>query len=278
MSNKKPFNSSITRVRPVFQQLIHKNDTVWIKNIIKLFKNDYADELLKNTGSIIPCSIAMRKFSDSTLKDYGVKTIELESCFEKSMEPAENFLRWLIENPLKMKWPSNAKYSKVTEEKRRALFTNDSKVQKEALELLKANGVKKSFKKWWSFEGFTEVDCLIETDTMILAIEGKRTEDGPSESIIWYKNRNQIIRNLETIQRYANGKLFAVILIDDKGDFNLTKDIIDNGLPHLTPQERKELIEHYLGSTTWKEICEATGIDYNSLPDTVEEAIKFIKV
>ena len=37
---------------------------------------------------------------------------------------------------------------------------------------LNRNGPEKSAGQWWAFEGFTEVDCCLQTDKLVLLIEG----------------------------------------------------------------------------------------------------------
>ena len=66
-----------------------------------------------------------------------------------------------------------------------------------------------------AFEGFTEVDCCIVTDRLVLLIERKRTE-GLSESTAWYRGRNQLHRNLEAARELAGGREYAVIVIGEE--------------------------------------------------------------
>lgn len=271
---KGQFNSSITRVRPVFQELIHREDTSWFGDLVNLFPNQMIFQINTKPVSICQSSLQRRSYHDKILKQYKIETIQLENCFEFSLPPSNAFLKWLIENPDQLQWPNGQSYGEPTQLKRRALLDGDKNIQSEALQALAESGAEKSSKKWWAFEGFTEVDCLIETDTLILAIEGKRTEKGPSAGVNWYPARNQIVRNLESVKRYAGDKPFAVILIDEKNSFELTQEIINDSLPHLSAKQRTELVSHYLGSTTWKNVCEATGIDYASLPDKTEDVVK----
>ena len=272
--HKGQFNSSITRVRPVFQELIHRKTASWLSDLLTLFPKQSIIPTNNKPVSISPSSLHCKCYKDKILEQYTNKPIQLENCFEFSLPPSRSFLKWLIENPDKLRWPKGKKYGKQTQLKRRALIDGDKKVQSEALHALEHSCAERSRKKWWAFEGFTEVDCLLETDSFILAIEGKRTEEGPSESVSWYPDRNQIVRNLESAQQYAGTRNFAVALIDEKGDFKLTSEMIDNSLPHLSVDERKNLVSHYLGSTTWKRVCEATGIDFAALPDKTEDVVK----
>jgi len=172
-----------------------------------------------------------------------------------------------------MKWPKDKKYSEQTEYKRRRLLNNDPTVISEALILLRNNHVRNPNRDWWVFEGFTKVDCLIETENLVLAIEGKRTEEGPSLSIDWYPQRNQLVRNLEALKQYGKSKEYALILIDEEGNYQLEESMFIASLPHFSSEERTELRKHYLGNITWKQVCIATGINYSELPNTINDLI-----
>jgi hypothetical protein len=176
-------NSSITRVRPVLQQLIQRDPggESWIPKLIEITGNDA--EVANNPGKILSELVQSRSYQDKVLKRFGIEQINLENCFEYSVAPSERFLRWLIMHPEQMTWPHgrNGQFGAATKYKREALFgkhgvEEQSKVQEEALAELDRLGCKVSKRKWWAFEGFTEVDCFLETDQMLLLIEGKRTE------------------------------------------------------------------------------------------------------
>ena len=269
----KLYNSSITRVRPVFQQLIHNENMDWLSAILNLCNSDYAKSLASDTGAISKYSVQKRSFSDSTLKQREFDSTKLENCFEHPLSPATRFLEWLIKNPSLMSWPAGKQYGEKTESKRKQLLESDSATITEALKKLVQNEVKKPNRDWWVFEGYTEVDCLIETDKLVLAIEGKRTEKGPSKSTAWYPQRNQLVRNLESLKQHASNKDYALILIDEEGKYQLDESKFNLSLPHFSQDERKELSDHYLGNITWQQVCMATGISYSGLPDTVNDVL-----
>lgn len=267
----KLYNSSITRVRPVFQQLIHRESMEWITAILELCKSDHVKELTLIAGPIYDRLLKKRPYTDPTLKQIGMNSIDLESCFEYALSPPVRFLEWLVHNPSLMRWPRSKKYSEQTEYKRRRLFDNDPTIVSEALMSLKTNQIRNPNRDWWVFEGYTEVDCLIETESLVLAIEGKRTEEGPSKSIDWYPQRNQLVRNLEALKQHAKDKEYALILIDEEGKYQLDRSVLTTSLPHFSPEERTELRKHYLGNITWKQVCKATGIIYSELPNTIND-------
>ena len=117
-------------------------------------------------------------------------------------------------------------------------------------------------------QGFTEVDCCLETDRLVLLIEGTRTES-LADSTAWYLGRNQVHRNLEAARALARGREYAVIVIGEEriADRDLGDPSV--GLPHLTTSERRDLMAHFLGCLTWRQVCDKTGLDYGSLPRNV---------
>ena len=284
---KGELNSSITRVRPVFQALLARDKigTQWLEQILDLAgKNkEYAALLADNPGRIDPTLLRKRNYIDPVMFDFGIKSIMLEECFEKCLPPPEPFLRWLIKNPYRMRWPK-ADLSMIELESlrlRERLFgQHGEQAQDEtiarALRNLDESGAAGSKGKWWAFEGFTNFDFYIETETLILVVEGKRKEDIAS-STRWFKGRNQIVRNLEVTREASGGKEYAVMLISESTIDPVTAEDFENGLPHFKPEEREELYRHYLGNFEWRDLCKATGISYQNLPVSTSEVAESLK-
>jgi hypothetical protein len=141
------------------------------------------------------------------------------------------------------------------------------------LRALDRNGPERSARQWWAFEGSTEVDCCLETDKIVLVIEGKRTEH-LSESTAWYSGRNQLHRNLEAARDLAAGREFGVFVIGEGEIPETALGKPEAGLPHLSAADRAELMTHYLGCLTWRQVCDATGVDYESLPRNIARRVK----
>jgi len=276
-------NSSITRVRPVFQRLISEDNTgqSWLPKILKLasLQKSYADSLAMDTGRLLPWVGERHRFDDKVLKARGVSELVLEQCFEHDIEPPRGFLRWLITNTDRLTWLNKGreKCSAKTQKMREDLFGYNGqsasiKAKQEALSELERVGPKGSWKRWWAFEGFTSADCYLETDRLALIIEGKRLEKASSK-VEWYPTRNQLIRNLEVTSQAATGKQFALLAIGEETIEDPDMDTWISSLPHLTDVQRYDLQGHYLGHTTWDVVCRATGISHPQLPDTVDGAI-----
>ena len=83
--------------------------------------------------------------------------------------------------------------------------------------------------------------------------------------------RNQIIRILDCASEYAKNNMyryFFVMVIVEKEHYekniiiqkemkNITNfQTIKDSLSHMSNEERTELMEHYLGITTWQNIVE----------------------
>jgi hypothetical protein len=273
-------NSSITRVRAVCRQLLGKDPTgtSWLRQILGLCKSSaVSGMMLSACGSVLPAMAERRTYADPIQG-----AIELERCFEFSVAPGDLFLRWLLEHPDRLSWPVSdgrrVTYSSTTQANREALVglkggAAKSDAQTSALRALERNGAEKSSGQWWAFEGFTEVDCCLETDRIVLVIEGKRTEN-LSESTAWYPGRNQLHRNLEAARDLAAGRKFGVLVISEQEISEPALGNSEAGLPHLTTDERAELMTHYLGCLTWRQVCGATGVDFESLPRNVARRVR----
>ena len=273
-------NSSITRVRPVFRRLLERDPTgsSWLSRVLQLSKSStLAGTTRSEPGIILPALSKRRRYHDPVQGN-----IELECCFEFSVAPGRRFLRWLLENPDRMTWPASAgrhkSYSAATQAHREALVGRrggfaQKQVQTSALRSLYRNGPEKSARRWWAFEGFTEVDCCLQTNKLVLLIEGKRTE-GLSQSTAWYPGRNQLYRNLEAARDLAAGREFGVFIVGEKEIPETALGSPETGLPHLNSAERAELMSHYFGTLNWPQVCEVTGMDYRSLPRNVARRVK----
>lgn len=273
-------NSSLTRVRPFFRELFKMDDNgqTWLPGLVRLANQNeqYAEKIANFPGTLLLKSVEKRRYHDRILAQYGIAEIDLENCFESSQPPPERFLRWLIEHPAQMKWPINSGkkslYGTITQFRRERLVAGEQEMISSALADLEKHGVEGSKRKWWAFEGFTEVDCYLETDRFVLFIEGKRTEK-MTPATNWYPQRNQIVRNLEVAQQTAKGREYAVLVIAEQDLETIKDENFVQSLPHFNGHERTEINKHFLGCTTWKKACHALGVDYAALPDKTADSL-----
>jgi hypothetical protein len=271
------FDSSITRLRPFFQPLLRRDPSglSWLPALLRMGQANpaFARDIAHNCGPLLPWVPRLRNRPDRALRTFGIESVELEACFEYRLAPPREFLEFLITHPHLLNWPRDDDPAGPHQRRREELmghhgFAPARAAAAEARAELARVGPAGSNGKWWAFEGFTHVDCLLETPTLIVLIEGKRTEK-LSASTRWFPQRNQLLRSLEVARAVARqrGKEFAVILLAEEFMDAMSIEEIFGSLPHLTPRHRSELLDRYLGCVTWRQ-----ALAEIFFPNTVEEA------
>ncbi len=281
------FNSSVTRVWPVFDCLLHRDPTgaSWLASLLRMSSQAQAAApgVADQPGMLLgkwvrrdrPLPAILRKVLGP---ERAARIGCIRQTFEEEAPPTESFLRWLIKNPDQMQWPRDRHgvertFGASTQHKRKSLLGGDPRVQDEALGALTVCGAMGSRRKWWAFEGFTSVDCWLETERLLLFVEGKRTED-VSAATDWFPKRNQVIRNLEVARALAKEDQTYAVLICAENDVQIPEHAWAESLPHMCVGEQEELRSHFLGCVTWgaiaRDLC-----DGMKLPDRLDEAVDF---
>jgi hypothetical protein len=279
------FNSSVTRVWPVFDTLFSCDPTgsTWLNALLKLgHLSDNASASIFETNALLLPELGLftldmpgplaRELGSERMNRHG----KIRTAFERDIPPSKEFLRWLINHPDRLVWPCDSssqrrRFSERTTELREKLMDGDRNTQQAALGELERCGAYGSRRRWWAFEGFTSVDCLLETKDLLVFIEGKRTE-GISKSTDWFPLRNQVLRNLEVAREMAGeSKEYAVLLCAEK-HLDLPENSWQESLPHCSEREVADLKRHYLGCATWDQIVKERCPDLK-LPHTLDEAI-----
>lgn len=284
------YNSSVTRVWPVFNWLLEHDATgaSWLPQLLKLgSRAREADPAIPfNPGALLPHLARLERDRPGPLRkalgpELAARVGHIRTCYEEELAPPEAFLRWTLANPRRLKWPeerpgTRREFGDGTQRKREAFLEGQPGVREEGLAELVRCGAGGSRRKWWAFEGFTSVDCYLETESLVLLIEGKRCEP-ISAATDWYPLRNQVIRNLEVAQAVAarEQKNFAVLLCAEKcdGRLELSEASWAQSLPHFSSAQITELRRHYLGCAEWKTIA-AQLCSNLQLPDDIDGALK----
>lgn len=279
MSSRGRLNSSITRVRPFFSELFARDASgkTWLPKLLAAAPRASVidGDVRQRPGLLLPELAERRDYRDRVLG----RTIPLPRCFEHPAPPSQAFLRWLIEHPDRLRWPERppgvpVRYGDETQRLREALLYGPAAerdaVQAHALAELSRYGPVGSRRRWWTFEGYTEVDCWLETERLLLLVEGKRTEP-LSPSTDWYPERNQLVRNLEVAGELASNRAAAVLLVSEQPVAELTDEAIVASTPHLDDNARAAVAQRYLGQTTWRELCDRVGVDFDRLPRTIAD-------
>ena len=93
--------------------------------------------------------------------------------------------------------------SDETVQKRLALARSDPDVLQDALTRLRAG---KRGKKWFVFEGPSSPDAYLETDSIVVVVEGKRTEPTTTSHTTFMPKRSQLIRHMDAAWEVADGR------------------------------------------------------------------------
>lgn len=256
-------DSSKTRVKPVFDQLISQDKTglSWFNRLLRLpyIPNRHRSIMVPEALPLVDSRWAAR---------------------EKSLYPPISLLRWLINN-LEINPEQNTSDSDAVRRKRKALFQKDIDVIAEALSLLVKSNL--ANREWYILEGKTKPDVYLETPNLIIVIEGKRTESTSTVETKWMSVRHQMLRHLDCAWEIRGSKkVFGFFIIEGEGGGDaidipykwidllhetIKTEIIAKTLPHRNIQEREQIADSFLGATTWQRVCTEFGIDWASLPD-----------
>jgi hypothetical protein len=67
------------------------------------------------------------------------------------------------------------------------------------------------------------------------------------------------------------GSVLISETLEHDGTDSALQAVLPASAPHLAASERQELHAHYLGNITWRQACDATGLDIASLPNSTDE-------
>lgn len=258
------FDSTKTRVTPVFDRLLmtDRNGETWLKKLLRL------------------PNMSKSEFSQSNF--YPGK---IENCFygndEIKLEAPESLLIWLVQN-LRLPEGGMPRASKETERKRFDLIKKNNERIKQAIRLIKKNP--KVSKKWFILEGKSQPDVYIETEKLIVVIEGKRTERKSTTSTQWMDVRHQMLRHIDAAWELKGSRdLYGFFIVESnelEENFNkwieysettINDYVLEKSLPHRSEKQRKSISEAFLGVTSWSRVCNELNINYDSLPNQVDK-------
>jgi len=249
------YDSSKTRVAPVLDQLKARGGD-WVRDLLTLPKFGSGER---------PSSSVDVAFVEG---HWGAK--------ERGLAPPVALLSWLIRNL------STPVGNTTVDENRARLLQGDSATIETALNLLRSAGTER---RWHAFEGLTYPDATIETPDALIVIEGKRTERGPTTHTTWMPGRHQMWRHMDAAWEIRGRRaVFGFFLVDGlppepievpsvwelASQATLAATGLDGSFPHRSDRERQGIAQGFLGVATWQCVCAKFGLDFNTLPDTVD--------
>ena len=255
-------DSSKTRVAPVFDRLFDCDPTgaVWLDRLIRLGTRASEVDLPSPIGELVP----------GHLQTWGEE--------ERSLSPPLGLLEWLIEN-VTTDAVAKSVASEESRRKRLALAHRDPDVVQEALTRLRAG---ERGKRWFVLEGESCPDAYIETDSIILVVEGKRTERSTTSKTTFMQKRSQLIRHTDAAREVAGGRrVLGLLLVEGESpdpilvpkrwssasDEQLRPEFLVCSLPHRTAEERDIIAGGILGVATWQRVCQEFSIEWPPVED-----------
>lgn len=100
-------------------------------------------------------------------------------------------------------------------EKRRKLVAKDMATVAEALALLEQPLPPRA---WYILEGRSRPDVFLETESIIVVIEGKRTERAATELTTWMPRRSQMLRHMDAAWEVRGAKrILGLMIVEGEG-------------------------------------------------------------
>jgi len=250
MAERGQYNSSLTRVAPVFDAISRQSN--WVARLLELPRHGIASPRII-AGDLSPVPRGCH-WGES----------------EKGLLPPVSLLSWLVRN---FKGPVQGESDTVGF--RRKLADGDpATIEMARLALRTA----KEDRGWWIFEGPTYPDAYVVTPDLLLVVEGKRTESGTTTSTTWMSSRHQIWRHIDAAWEIRGLREVAGLLIvegDSAGEVpaKWVEAALDAGspsalhgsFPHRSAEEVKAISESFRGVTTWQAVCEHFGLDRSTV-------------
>ena len=152
------FNSSVTRVWPIFDCLLAQDATgvAWLKSLLSLGSKISA-LAQKDHGPLLPDLARVEKsLPASVLRAVGPERAQrigvIRNAFECDLPPSKDFLRWLIEHPQSLTWPKSYVMGEQTERKRRELIAGNLKTRADGLAELVLRRAVELGTPWYTWE------------------------------------------------------------------------------------------------------------------------------
>jgi len=245
------YDSSKTRVAPVFKRLAERSDD-WPRRLLELAE---FGSLEAKIPTDLDLSFVRGEWGES----------------EHALAPPASLLEWLVQHP--ETWASEP-----DTDERRQLYARDAKVLEKALASLRT---RHGSSGWFILEGLTYPDAYIETPDATIVVEGKRTERGPTTHTKWMANRHQIWRHIDGAWEVRGKKrVFGMFIVEGASSTvpevwqeaarnSLGCSALVGSFPHRSSDEVADLSKCFLGVCTWGRVCDTFGIDRGRMPDEV---------
>lgn len=251
------FDSSKTRVVPVFDHLLQsdRSGRSWLPQLLRLGSRADCALIPRHSGELLP----------NHPPYWGSN--------ERPLRPPLGLLEWLVQNISEEAVAQSGDHGK-TLRMRCALASGDPEILNEALARLRAG---ECGRRWFVLEGESFPDAFIETETLVLVVEGKRTERTTTAKTKWMKKRSQLIRHMDAAWEIAAGRAVLGLLVVEGGADDpmsvpehwqlasarqIEAELLVPSLPHRSAKERQAIAAGVLGAVTWQRVCQEFSIGW----------------
>jgi len=244
------FDSSRTRVAPVFGRLqcLDPSGRLWLQGLLELANTRKAHR-----------------------PDAGSSRLRVAKWWprEAKLAAPPGLLRWLLENAEEPRDAAAWGGRPEVRENRRRVVDRDADTLAQAFRSLEEG--RPSPRAWYVLEGPSQPDVYLDSDDVVLVVEGKRTETAPTTSTAWMKVRHQMLRHLDAAWEHRAGRrIYGLYIVEAETssafeppftwhaavESTITDEVLRGSLPHRTPDERLQIADALLGVTTWQAICD----------------------
>lgn len=259
------FNSSKTRVAPLFDALFDRDTTgaSWLDTLLARGSRTDVIATLPRNQRLVP--------------NHGRRWGDAEAALPAPIK----LLEYLVEN-VDENLVSASRVKGKTRALRLALARKDEFTVDTALKALRAGG---RGREWFVLEGESRPDALLESDELVLCVEGKRTENKTTTHTSWMRRRSQLVRHMDAaLDSFPEKRVLGILIVEGRGgpdDLAPTVDWVNHcaeqheesmladSLPHRSPEERRRVGKGILGLTTWQAVCRAVDVPWTSLPKAI---------
>jgi hypothetical protein len=243
------FDSSRTRVAPVFGRLqcLDPSGRLWLQGLLELANTRKAQR-----------------------PDAGPSRLRVAKWWprEARLAAPPGLLRWLLEHAEEPRDASAWGRTPEVKENRRRVVDRDADTLAQALRSLEEG--RPSPRAWYVLEGPSQPDVYLDSDDVVIVVEGKRTETAPTTSTAWMNVRHQMLRHLDAAWELRAGRRIYGMYIVEAGtsgafeppftwhaavESTISDEVLRGSLPHRTPDERSQIASALLGVTTWQAVC-----------------------
>ena len=163
---------------------------------------------------------------------------------------------------------------------RRKLAARDAETIGVAIDQLRAGA---RGRQWCVLEGASRPDATLEMRDAVLVVEGKRTERTCTSTTKWMGARSQLIRHMDAaMESYPGKTILGLLIVEGDGGADavepsvhwmgeasaqIAPELLRASLPHRSPAERDRIASGVLGVTTWQRLCAVHRLPWPPAPD-----------